>query len=106
MSHLYADPAYIAAAAEAGGGRALEVGAWDTPVMSRPIPAGGEDAAGAYPMAALTRGADVAAGLKQLAEERLVSIVLVADPLYGPPRAGMARAFDLARPFKTHYLVD
>jgi hypothetical protein len=106
MSHLYADPAYVAAVAEGGGGRAVPVPAWGAPVMTRPIPEGGEDAAGAYPMAALSPDADLAAGLAQLADEDLVSVVLVGDPLHGPAATDMAAAFDLARPFKTHYLVD
>ncbi len=105
MTHPYAGGGYLAALARPGE-QACEVRAWGTSVLSRPIPEGGSDAVGAYPMAALAPDADVGRGLEQLAAAGLVSVVLVADPLRGPPADALARAFDVGRPFKTHYLAE
>jgi hypothetical protein len=41
-----------------------------------------------------------------LAETGLISVVLVPDPLAGPPRHRLEAAFELCRPFKTHYLIQ
>ena len=106
MSHPYAAEGYVAALADGEGERAATIASWNTAVLIRPIAAGGMDAAGAYPMAALGQDSDVSAGLAQLAARGLVSVVLVADPLHGPPAERLAAAFALARPFKTHYLVE
>ena len=105
MTHPYASERYVTALAREGE-RAMTVASWRTAVLVRPVAEGGVDGAGAYPMAALNRGSDVEAGVDELAKAGLVSFVMVADPLLGPPADKLAAAFDLARPFKTHYLVE
>jgi len=103
--HPYTAPAYARALAHCG--RPVEVKAWRTFVLGRPLPAGlsGEDAMGAYPLAVIDPAADIEAGLHALAAVGLVTVVLVPDPLAGPPPARLAQAFTLCRPFKTHQLV-
>ena len=46
------------------------------------------------------------AGLAALTRADLVSLVLVPDPFASPPPDRLAAAFELCRPFKTHYLVE
>ena len=107
MSHPYAAEGYLAALAKTGE-RVLTVEAWGGAVLVRPIAgaAGAEDACGAYPVARLSPEVDVQAGLDDLAAQGLISFVMVADPLSGPSAARLSAAFDVARPFKTHQLVD
>lgn len=103
--HPYASPLY--ARALAGLGRAVETPQWGGFVLARPLPGGaGEDALGAYPMAALSPSADLDAGLRRLKGEGLTCLVMVPDPLCGPDAAPLEQAFDVCRPFKTHHLVD
>jgi hypothetical protein len=102
---LYASELYAEALAHVG--RAVRVEGWDSFVIARPLPGGnGEDATGAYPMAAFGPRADLRAGLAALTREDLVSLVLVPDPFASPPPDRLAAAFELCRPFKTHYLVE
>jgi Acetyltransferase (GNAT) domain len=102
--HPFASRRY--AEALAGPGAALAVPEWGSHVIRRPIDLGGlTDAVGTYPLQVFARGADVAAGLKRLAAQGLVSAVLVPDPLLCPA-ADLARDFAVCRPFKTHYLID
>ncbi len=103
--HLYASALYAEALAHVG--RAVGVEAWGSFVIARRLPGGGgEDATGAYPMAAFAEGADLETGLAALADAGLVSLVLVPDPFASPPPDRLAAAFQLCRPFKTHYLVE
>jgi hypothetical protein len=103
--NLYASALYAEALSHVG--RAVRVEAWGSFVIARPLPEGdGEDAAGAYPMAAFGAGSDLEGGLVALADAGLVSLVLVPDPFASPPPERMAEAFQLCRPFKTHYLVE
>jgi hypothetical protein len=97
---------YLAAIAEGQGWGLLEVAAWSTWLLRRPIPKGGADAAGAYPRASILPGADLSAGLEELRALGLVSAVLVPDPLVSPDPARLAAAFELCQPFKTHQLID
>jgi hypothetical protein len=110
--HPYAAGGYAQALAE-DTGAALEVTEWGCFVLTReitPISAKGllnlRDAVGVYPMTPIQAQADLAAGLNRLADQGLVSVVLVPDPLVSPDEGKLAAAFDLSRPFKTHYLVD
>lgn len=103
--HPYAASAYGRALAP--GGAAVAVDAWGAQVLTRPITGSDRlDAFGTYPMTPVAAGADLRAGLAQLAAAGLVSVVLVPDPLAGPTQARLAEAFALCRPFKTHYVVD
>jgi hypothetical protein len=75
-------------------------------MIRRPIgPEGLADVVGTYPLQVFARGDDIEAGLERLARQGLVSAVLVPDPLLCPA-PGLARAFEVCRPFKTHYLID
>jgi hypothetical protein len=105
MSHPYADSRYLAALAR-NGEETMAVAAWRTAVLVRPVALGGVDGAGAYPMAVLGGDAEVEQGLGEMARAGLISVVMVADPLLGPSSKALAPAFDLARPFKTHYLIE
>jgi hypothetical protein len=58
-----------------------------------------------YPYTAIAPDADLAGGLARLKSLGLVSVVLVADPLWSPEVGRLETAFDFCRPFKTHHLV-
>jgi hypothetical protein len=110
--HPYAADDYARALAE-GTGTALEAMEWGGFVLAREISplravelGGLRDAIGVYPLTPIREQADLKAGLAGLAEEGLVSVVLVPDPLASPEQGRLAAAFDFCRPFKTHRLVD
>lgn len=103
--HLYASRLYAEALGDLG--RTVRLDGWGGFVIARPTPGQArEDAMGAYPMAVIDPSADLGAGLAALRQLGLVSLVLVPDPLAGPPVDRLTAAFDLCRPFKTHYLID
>lgn len=111
-THPYATRRYAEGLAQ-GTGEAFELAEWSSFVLKRPIapdpakgPAGLHDAMGVYPMTPIQAQADLKGGLDRLANEGLVSVVLVPDPLASPDEGRLAVAFSLCRPFKTHYLVD
>jgi hypothetical protein len=105
LRHPYASRAYAEALGFAG--RPIEVADWAAFVIGRDIAGGPErDAIGPYPRAVLDRSGDLEGGLQALAGEGLVSVVLVADPVAGPPSERLARAFSLCRPFKTHQIIE
>jgi hypothetical protein len=103
--HPYSAAAYGACFAEHG--RPLFHEPWQVPLLLRPI-AGTQwhDAAGCYPLTLLDDVRVLAPGLDALRHQGAVSLVTVCDPLVMPPVADMAAAFDICRPFKTHYVVD
>lgn len=102
-AHPFADEAY--AKALAGREAVIAVPAWGSNLIRRPIDGALQDAIGVYPLQVFARGADIPAGLAQLAGEGLISAVLVPDPLLSPA-GDMARHFEICRPFKAHYLID
>ena len=104
MSHLYASRAYAEALSEPES--VIEVPEWSGFLLRRPIDADRADAGGVYPMTVLPKDADLAGGLARLRSQDLVSLVLVPDPLLAPPTEALEQAFDLCRPFKTHFLID
>lgn len=104
MSHLYAARHY--AEALAGSGDVLDVPEWRAFALRRPIGGRAADAAGVYPLAILPKDAELEAGLARLQARGIISTVLVLDPLLAPPIAALRQAFDICRPFKTHYLID
>ncbi len=103
---VYASLAYARSLGHAG--RPLDVPEWSSAVILRDIPdaPGRIDAMGPYPVCVLKPDADIPGGLARLREQGTVSVVLVADPLAGPPAAALSRHFPLCRPFKTHHLID
>jgi len=103
--HPYAGESY--AAAFGAPYRPLWIPEWATNVLLRPIgDTGREDAMSCYPRAAVAPDARLADGLKRLRDAGAVSVVLALDPLLAPPPARLAESFRLARPFKTHFLID
>jgi len=103
--HPYASAAYAQSLADTDHAP-LAVPEWGFAVLQRSIPGGGVDAVGCYPLATFAPDADLTAGLARLRNAGLVSVVLVADPVLRPATAALRRAFDIARPFKTHYLCE
>lgn len=105
MTHPYARPDYAAALGHIG--RPVAVPEWDAWVLARATPCGTrEDAVGVYPMTVISAEADLAAGLARLKASGLVSVVLVAGDRLGPQPVALESAFDIARPFKTHQVLD
>lgn len=78
-------------------------GGW---LLKRPIGDSGLfDAMGCYPMFACRDWSRLAEDLDALRDD-LVSVSLVADPYGDYDEAQLGRTFDLARPFKDHFLID
>jgi hypothetical protein len=102
-THPFASARY--AEGLAGREAVIAVPEWGSHLIRRPLDGGFSDAGGIYPLQVFGRGADVAGGLARLAGEGLVSAVLAPDPLLCPA-AGLARDFEVCRPFKRHYLID
>lgn len=100
---LYATPAYAAAF----GWGSIDVKEWESALLTRPIPlTNWSDALGCYPLTVFGLKPDLTAGLDRLREAGLVSVALVPDPLTSPSPETLAAAFEVCRPFKTHYLID
>jgi Acetyltransferase (GNAT) domain len=107
MSDLppYSTDAY--AAAFGAPYRPISVPEWETSLLLRPIAASSrQDATGCYPRTIIPAGAALPAGLERLRQQGAVSVVLVLDPLAAPSCSALLSAFDVARPFKRHYLFD
>lgn len=105
MSHPYASPAYAQALGHIG--EPLAVPEWSGPVLTRALAnSGARDAVGPYPLTVLPPDADLIGGLERLKAAGLLSVVAVPDPLGHPAIEAITRAFDLARPFKTHHVHD
>ncbi len=103
----YAHARYAQSLADFGSPRRLP--ACDGWVLERTIPGPGgrRDATGCYPLFRCADWGGLPDDLAALRQDGIVSLVLVADPLGGAPPGGFATHFpDLARPWKTHYLVD
>jgi hypothetical protein len=93
--------------ASAFGFEAVDIEAWGTGALLRPIPGGGlKDVLGCYPLAAIAGDAELEDGLEALRATGAVAVTLVPDPVGGPAPEVLARAFEICRPFKTHYLID
>jgi hypothetical protein len=101
MTHPYASLAY---AASLGQGEACAVAPWaGAAMLLRPIGASGrQDAAAPYPLLPFHTGWPIAEGLDALRRRGAVSAVIVTDPLAATPSPA---GFDLARPYKRHFLV-
>lgn len=100
---LYARKKY----ADAFGFGSIDVEEWQTALLVRQIPGSEfQDALGCYPLAALQRDSDLLGGLDHLRAANLVSVALVPNPLIGPSFEDLTAAFEICRPFKTHYVID
>lgn len=100
---LFATVAY----AEAFGLGAIDLPEWQTALLKRPIPSTDwNDALSCYPFTVFGKQPDLTGGLKRLGETGLVSVALVPDPLNSPSPDLLCAAFEVCRPFKTHYLID
>jgi len=75
-------------------------------LLARPIPGGGEDLSGPYPMLFAGRLDRLEGDLARLtrAPGGPVSVVFVLDPFADDP-PGALPGFDVVRPFKTHFLT-
>ena len=105
MSHPYASEAYARSLGHVG--EAVAVPEWGGHVLTRPTPHGAaHDAMGPYPLTVMSEGADLPGGLQRLADEGMVSVVLVLDDRLRPGMAALEQAFDFVRPFKSHVLHD
>ncbi|HYH18712.1 MAG TPA: GNAT family N-acetyltransferase [Azospirillum sp.] len=101
----YRSPAYAHALSTLAP--VLPVAPWGTGVLRHPIPGSDRhDAAGFYPLASVAPDADLTAGLEALRAHGLVSVVGVRDPYDAPALDRFAAAFDICRPFKTHFVID
>ena len=100
---LFATVAY----AEAFGVGTIDVPEWKTALLKRPIPSTDwSDALSCYPFTVFGKQPDLCAGLERLRETGLVTVALVPDPLASPSPDSLCAAFEVCRPFKTHYLID
>jgi hypothetical protein len=100
----YAHPAYARALEEFGEPRSLDrCGGY---LLERPVPGGGRDAAGCYPLFSCERWGGLGEDLAAL-EGELVSVVMVVDP-FGEPTADELREWfpDHVVAFKQHFVVD
>jgi RimJ/RimL family protein N-acetyltransferase len=100
----YLHPGHAASLAEFGTPRELpHCGGW---LLERAIPGTeARDAMGCYPLFACRDWSALATDLENL-EEELVSVALVADPFGDFDRALLEKCFDVALPFKQHFIAD
>jgi hypothetical protein len=100
----YAHESYVRSLSELGEPVYLErSGAW---LLTRDIPGTNfRDGIGPYPFFEFENFDGLSADLRIL-KGQLVSVSLVTDPFWSPPREKLNEVFDLVRPFKTHYRAD
>ena len=104
MRHPYASAQY--AACFSPPNTVIEHREWSTYLVERSIPRStAVDVAGLYPISAIAPSANLPAGLEELRNAGFVSVVLVADPLWGAEADQLASSFSICRPFKTHHVV-
>jgi hypothetical protein len=100
----YAHPSYIQSFSEFGTPVCLSSsGSW---ILSRTIPGtDATDGIGAYPFFVCADFTALMADLDNL-RRHLVSVAVVPDPMSSPPLQELMKLFDIAAPFKTHFLAD
>ncbi len=100
----YADPLYAHSLAEFGTPRQLPgSGGW---ILQRRIGCGDDwDGMGCYPLFTCRDWSRLPEDLEELAQE-LVSLTLVSDPFADCEPGLLQRTFELARPFKQHFVAD
>jgi len=102
IMHPYSTSAYARSLFHVG--RVVPVEEWGCNVIARTVPAGGEDIVGCYPIATLSKDADLSGGLERLRAAGFVSATLTLDDFHRPALEALSHAFDVVRPFKTHYV--
>lgn len=101
----YRHPAY--AATLAGHGTPLRLASSGGWVLERSIPRSPRrDAMSLYPFLSCRSWHGLADDLAWLRQRDLVSLTLVSDPMLADTERAVFEHFDIARPFKTHYLCD
>ncbi len=103
-THPYATLSYAASLPHSG--EAIFVPEWEMAVLARPIAGDLRDAISPYPLGVLAADADLAGGLDRLRRAGLVSVTLVLADHQRPPLEALAAAFDVVRPFKSHFIAD
>jgi len=100
----YLSPGYAASLAEFGEPRHLaRCGGW---VLERPIPGTPyRDAMGCYPLFACSDWGALLEDLEEMRED-LVAFSCVPDPFGEYDLEGLRRCFDIAFPYKEHYVLD
>jgi hypothetical protein len=99
----YRHPEYALSLAEYGRPHALDnAGGW---VLERQIPnTRHRDSMGLYPLFHCRDWQALPQDIQHLRDAGTVSLVLVTDPMLGEDERKLFRQFDVAEPFKTHYL--
>lgn len=109
MTHPYATRQYAQIAAGSCD-TVTSIPSWKQYVVRRSVgdvaSVCGVDAAGCYPVSPFEEDIDLLAGFEALRSQGCVSVVIVADPVLRPCDRQLSDAFDICRPFKTHYLYD
>jgi hypothetical protein len=105
VTHPYSSEAY--ARAFEGLAEPLRLPIANTWVLRRRIPGTPHyDAMGCYPLTVWPRDTTLSYDFPALKEMGVVSLVLVADAFFCPEPEALQRDFDVARPFKDHYVHD
>lgn len=102
----YRHPGYAASLSHLGTLRWLEhARGW---FLARSIDSGNQqyDAMGLYPFSSLENVPALACDLDILGQSGLVSLVVVTDPMVSLCKDGLFENFDVARPFKEHFIAD
>ena len=100
----YLHPAYANSLAEFGTPRELPAcGGW---ILERSIPHREErDAMGCYPLFACRKWRNLPQDLAEIGKD-LVTLALVTDPFADVCAEFLQQQFDIAKPFKNHYVAD
>src|ERR1700676_2706717 len=101
MIHPYSTATYANALSH--WGEAFSVPEWGCHVIVRDL-AGGADAFGTYPIAAVAADADLPGGLERLRRSGLIAVTLVLDDFHRPSLVDLKKHFSVVRPYKTHYI--
>ncbi len=105
LPHPYCSEPYARAFGDADG-QLLRIPEWDSYVLVRETRSGRPHATGIRPITPLDPQSDVEGGLEALRRAGIVSVSLVADPMWCPDPSVLRGAFDICQRFREHYFVD
>lgn len=105
MLHPYASIQYAQALQDFGSPIALTT-AQSSGLVRKIATTEYQDVMGVYPRCALTNTVDLAADLKALRDQQLISLVLVSDIFCFPDIKQCQSHFDVIKPFKTHFIYN